>query len=112
MVYFDEFFLFLSIKNLPNDAYVQYLYVTKQNMELTPERTFQIHTETYFIDKVVNFDVKYLFTVGSDNCFDENHTIVDKAYVIKIWDFQSLIAMSSGCKLFLSFSYFLVLFDK
>ena len=40
MVYFDEFFLFLSIKNLPNDAYVQYLYVTKQNMELTPERTF------------------------------------------------------------------------
>ena len=47
-----------------------------------------IHNQTFYIDKVVNFDTKFLFTVGIDYYFDEFRQIQDEAQVIKIWDFQ------------------------
>jgi len=40
--------------------------------------------------------MKLLVTFGRDFFIDENQDITDQAYVIKIWDFQSLIAQS--CK--------------
>jgi len=38
--------------------------------------------------------MKLLVTFGRDFFIDENQDITDQAYVIKIWDFQSLIAQS------------------
>ena len=55
-----------------------------------------IHNQTFYIDKVVNFDTKFLFTAGIDYQLDEQRTIVDEAQVIKIWDFQQLISGSDG----------------
>ena len=93
MVYFDMFFLFLGIKTFSNQSQVEYLYLTK-NMEIQKE--FMIHNQTNYIDKVVNFDTKFLFTSGIDYQLDEQRTIVDEAQVIKIWDFQQLISGSDG----------------
>ena len=45
---------------------------------------------------MVNFDTKFLFTVGIDFYFDEFRQIQDEATVIKIWDFQQLISGSEG----------------
>lgn len=55
-----------------------------------------IHHNTVYIDKVINFDMKFLFTVGIDQCKLENGSIQEQQYFIKIWDLQALISGQEG----------------
>ena len=75
MVYFDMFYLFLAFRIQDDGSEVQYLYLTK-NLEILQEggrrKEFMIHHNTVYIDKVINFDMKFLFTVGIDQCKLEN----------------------------------------
>lgn len=60
------------------------MYSTK-SMEI--QKKFQIHHHSIYVDKVVNAQMKLLYTFGLDAAFNENGDMLDKAYVIKIWDF-------------------------
>lgn len=51
------------------------------------QKKFQIHHHSIYVDKVVNAQMKLLYTFGLDAAFNENGDMLDKAYVIKIWDF-------------------------
>ena len=97
MVFLDHYFLFLARKySLENTPIGEHLYLTK-NMQV--HNSFMIHHESLYIEKVVNFDRKFLFTMGKDYCLDENKERTDWAYFIKIWDFLQLIGGGSqGCK--------------
>lgn len=84
MIYLDMFFLFLCKEKIDEEQEIEYLYSTK-SMEI--QKKFMIHHHTLYVDKVVNAQMKLLYTFGLDFGLDENGNILDKAFVIKIWDF-------------------------
>ena len=81
MVYFDMFFLFLTERYQADGSVEQFLYLTK-NLEILQEggrrKEFRIHHSTVYIDKVINFDMKFLFTVGIDQCKLDNGGIQEQ----------------------------------
>lgn len=84
MIYLDMFFLFLCKEKVDEEQEIEYLLSTK-SMEI--QKKFMIHHQTYYVDKVVNAQMKLLYSFGLDAAFNENGEMQDKAFVIKIWDF-------------------------
>ena len=101
MVFLDHYFLFLARKyNAGEDSPCgEFLYLTKNMMIHNFDQTFQIHHESFYIEKVVNARHKLLFSMGKDRQISEGGQIEEEAYFIKIWDFMSLVESTSpGCK--------------
>jgi hypothetical protein len=84
MIYLDMFFLFLCKEKVDEEQEIEFLVSTK-SMEI--QKKFMIHHQTYYVDKVVNAQMKLLYSFGLDAAFNEDGEMQDKAFVIKIWDF-------------------------
>jgi len=82
------FFLFLGRdKSKAGEPNSESFFLTK-NLQIKSE--FKIHNETFYVDKFINYQkgMKLLVSMGRDVLQGEPS---DQAYVIKLWDFQSLV---------------------
>ena len=95
MIYLDMFFLFLGTPApMPGEtpmAYpIEYFYLTK-NMQIKSE--FRIHSQTHYVDKFISYQkgMKLLISMGRDVQALPTGTTEDLGWIVKIWDFQSLV---------------------
>jgi len=73
---------------------VEYLLCANIDKESDSLIVMALHSEAYYIDKVITKKQKLLFTMGKD--YREGS---ESALFIKIWDFKTLIdGVVPGCK--------------
>lgn len=92
MIYLDMFFLFLGtpVPKAGEQAYpIEYFYLTK-NLSIKSE--FRIHTQTFYVDKFISYQkgMKLLISMGRD-ISNTSGQPEDLGWIVKIWDFQSLV---------------------
>lgn len=100
MIYLDMFFLFLGTEapkpgETPQQFPIEYFYLTK-NMQIKSE--FRIHTQTFYVDKLINYQkgMKLLISMGRDVSINAiSNQPEDLGWIVKIWDFQSLVQSSN-----------------
>ena len=68
----------------------EYFYLTK-NLQIISE--FKVHTQTFYVDKFINNQkgMKLLISMGRDIAVTPAGTADDLGWIVKIWDFQSLV---------------------
>lgn len=108
MIYLDMFFLFLGTPVMPTPQpgetpqyATEYFYLTK-NLQIKQE--FKIHTQTVYVDKFISYQkgMKLLISLGHDYAYNQaTQTVEDLGWIVKIWDFQSLV---QSCKHSLHFT--------
>ena len=102
MIYLDMFFLFLGCdKGKIGEPHSESLYLTK-NLQIKQE--FKIHNETFYVDKFINYQkgMKVLISMGKDLFLNELGKEEDRCFIIKVWDFQSLVHSSNYISLHLN----------
>jgi len=112
MVFLDHYFLFLARKYSAENMehFSEYLFLTKNMVVHNAQNPFMLHHEALYIEKVVNERHKLLFTMGKDCIYNEDHSVDEYAYFIKIWDFMSLVeGTEKGCKSCLPSQYSMAL---
>ena len=97
MIEIDLNFMIFGSETLPEGQTYSFLYQTKGEQGQIQQK-FSLHHQTLYIDKAVDnsIDLKKIVTFGTDCQFDEAYQVTDQAYVLKIWNYMSLIAQS--CK--------------
>lgn len=92
MIEIDMYFLFFGSEILDKETGQSYNYLY-QTKGLDIQERFSQHHQTLYIDKAIDKknELKKIVTFGTDCQFDETHQVTDRAYVLKIWDFESLI---------------------
>ena len=78
---------------------MQYLYRSK-NLQI--QQRYLPHVTTLYIDKVIEPNLKKIVTFGLDCFYAEDGEVQDKAYVLKVWDFEKLTGETCKCVLSVS----------